>query len=239
MINFKISQEEKNRILEMHSPKKIISEQKQFLAKLCGGSVDDIFKMFSDDVVKNMDDVFARVFTKPINLVQKGSQQFLKSASGAEVPMKTVQDAIQLVAQGKLNASEIATYLPRQLADGSEFRSIIVNNLKKRGAQPSSAFASAGSKSTANLMSGTRVSNRWYLWKPENIDFTKFSNPKTTFDELNKNISSAIKTGNWNLVPRAGFEKFGITNFREFLQNNISKINEVDPSIGRWSVNFK
>jgi len=142
MTNFKISQEEKNRILEMHSPKKIISEQKKFLAKLFGGSVDDIFKMFSDDAVKSMDDVFAKIFTKPINLVQKGSQQFLKSASGAEVSMKTVQDAIQLVTQGKLKASEIATYLPRQLADGSEFRSIIVSNLEKRGVQKFSQTAS-------------------------------------------------------------------------------------------------
>lgn len=88
-------------------------------------------------------------------------------------------------------------------------------------------------------MKGQRVSNRWYAWKPENIDFTKFSNPQTTFDELNKNIASAIKTGQWNSIPRAGFEKFGINNFREFLQNNISKVNEVDPPIGRWSVTFK
>ena len=98
--------------------------------------------------------------------------------------------------------------------------------------------AQASSSAVRNAMQGQRVSNRWYGWKPENIDFTKFSN-RMSFDDLNKSIANAIKTKNWNLVPRAGFEKLGIPNFREYLQNNIAKINEVDPTTGRWSVIFK
>jgi predicted lipoprotein len=101
-----------------------------------------------------------------------------------------------------------------------------------------SSGASAASKAVRNAMQGQRVSNRWYGWKPENIDFSKFTN-KMSFDDLNKTISTAIKTNNWNLIPRSGFEKFGIPNFREYLQNNISKINELDPTTGRWSVVFK
>ena len=96
----------------------------------------------------------------------------------------------------------------------------------------------ATSQAVKDMMKGQRVSNRWYGWKPENIDFTKFSN-KMSFDDLNKSIANAIKTNNWNLVPRAGFEKLGISNFREYLKNNIYKINEVDPMTGRWSVIFK
>lgn len=96
----------------------------------------------------------------------------------------------------------------------------------------------ATSQAVNNMMKGQRVSNRWYGWKPENIDFSKFSN-RMSFDDLNKSIANAIQTKNWNLVPRAGFEKLGITNFREYLQNNIAKINEVDPTTGRWSVIFK
>lgn len=102
-------------------------------------------------------------------------------------------------------------------------------------AQPSTGASSSAVKST---MAGQRVSNRWYMWKPENIDFSKFS-VKMSFDELNKQIAEAIKTKNWNLVPRGGFEKFGITNFREYLQNNIAQVNEVIPETGRWSVIFK
>jgi len=96
----------------------------------------------------------------------------------------------------------------------------------------------AGAQAVNNMMKGQRVSNRWYGWKPENIDFTKFSN-KMSFDDLNKSIANAIQTKNWNLIPRAGFEKLGIPNFREYLQNNIAKINEIDPTTGRWSVIFK
>ena len=115
-----------------------------------------------------------------------------------------------------------------------------------KGIQPSSA-ASAGSKATTNLMKGKTISSDWSQWKPENIDFTKFSTPQywntgsldTKMYILNKNISSAIKKGNWNLEPIQGFEKFGISNFREFLQKNIDKVNHVYDDIGRWSVNFK
>jgi hypothetical protein len=115
----------------------------------------------------------------------------------------------------------------------------VIRNEASGVSQPSSsATASAASKASANMMSGQRVSERWYAWKPEHIDFTKFSN-QTTFEQLNKNIAKAIKNNEWNLIPRAGFEKFGITNFREFLQNNISKVNEVIPETGRWSVTFK
>jgi hypothetical protein len=106
-----------------------------------------------------------------------------------------------------------------------------VQNVSQKSSQ-------AGAQAVNNMMKGQRVSNRWYGWKPENIDFTKFSN-KMSFDDLNKSIATAIKTKNWNLVPRAGFEKFGIPNMREYLQNNISKINDLDPTTGRWSVIFK
>jgi hypothetical protein len=100
------------------------------------------------------------------------------------------------------------------------------------------ASSHAASNVAKDIMKGQRVSNRWYAWTPENIDFTKFSN-QMSFDQLNKTIATAIKTKNWNLIPRAGFEKLGISNMREYLQNNIAKINEVDPTTGRWSVIFK
>jgi len=93
-----------------------------------------------------------------------------------------------------------------------------------------------------NKLSGKRISNRsfetttdWY----KDINSSVITNWKGSIDNYNKIIANAIKTGNYEGVSRGGFEKFGITDFRKFLQNNISKVNEVDPSIGRWSVNFK
>jgi hypothetical protein len=93
-----------------------------------------------------------------------------------------------------------------------------------------------------NRLSGNRISNRsfgtettWY----KDIDSSKITFWGDSIDNYNKIIANAIKTGNYQAVSRGGFEKFGITDFRKFLQNNISKVNEVDPEIGRWSVTFK
>jgi hypothetical protein len=72
----------------------------------------------------------------------------------------------------------------------------------------------------------------------EKIDWSKVSNAKN-MDDYNKVIAKAIKTGDYSYVSRGGFEKFGISDFRDYLKNNISKVNEVIPEIGRWSVVFK
>ena len=135
MKNFAISKEEKNRILEMHSPKKILSEQLQNLRRFFGGNIDDLFKMFSDDAVKSLDDVFAKIISNPKNISVRGSEYYVKSASGMEIPTKDIQDLVSLVAQGKRDAASISKYLPGKLADGSEFRDIIVAALEKRGAK--------------------------------------------------------------------------------------------------------
>ena len=57
---------------------------------------------------------------------------------------------------------------------------------------------------------------------------------REAFDNYYNTIEERISK-----ISRGGFEKFGIPNFREYLKNNISKINEVDPLTGRWSVIFK
>lgn len=135
MKNFVISKEEKNRILEMHSPKKILSEQLQNLRRFFGGNVDDLFKMFSDDVVKSLDDVFAKIISNPKNVYVRGSEYYVKSASGMEIPAKDIQDLVSAVVQGKRDAASISKYLPGKLADGSEFRNIITSALETKGSK--------------------------------------------------------------------------------------------------------
>ena len=153
-----ITEEEKKSILNKYFQDRVLNEQKEFLAKLFGSSVDDIFKNFGDDAVKTMDDLFAKVFTKPGNMVTKGTQQFVKSASGSEVPMKQIQDAIRLVGEGKLQVSQVVNYLPRNLADGTEFRSVFQQALESKGASKvaaqgaSQAAKSLGQFETKNLL---------------------------------------------------------------------------------------
>jgi len=90
-----------------------------------------------------------------------------------------------------------------------------------------------------NKLSGQRISNRSFYDTISNIDSSKIANWGGSIDNYNKVIARAIKTGDYQYISSGGFEKFGITNFRDFLKNNIAKINEVVPETGRWSVNFK
>jgi hypothetical protein len=92
------------------------------------------------------------------------------------------------------------------------------------------------SNTTENLLKGNRISNRSF--GDSDIDWSKVTNAKN-MNDYNKLISQAIQTGNYQSISRGGFEKFGIANFRDYLMNNISTVNELDPNIGRWSVTFK
>ena len=75
--------------------------------------------------------------------------------------------------------------------------------------------------------------------------FISISTDDITSIKTNSNMSNKLnsKYSEENYVKleisKSGFERYGIDNFREYLINNISKVNDVDPSIGRWSVNFK
>lgn len=151
-----ITEEEKKLILEKYFQKSLLIEQKQFLTKLFGAGTDDIFKTVGDDAVKTLDDLFAKVFTKPQNLILKAGQSYLRSASGAEIPMKTIRDAVEMVAKGKLQPNQVLTYLPRNLADGSEFRNVFQQAMESKGAQK---VGSTGSAQVAKQLSQFETKN--------------------------------------------------------------------------------
>ena len=88
--------------------------------------------------------------------------------------------------------------------------------------------------------------------KGRTLDWSTFTDPNRlkgidwnriqyadNIDDYNKVIAHAIKTGDYHFISVGGFERFGISNFREAFQKRISKINSVDPSKGIWSVTFK
>ena len=178
---------------------------------------------------------------------EKALLQSMDELVGTAIKSKAIQqiDDIQIKLMHFYNPSGIAANIPKaqqqmknflngySKAKGKSNWQVVRNEVS--GTQK---VAQATSNIIKDMLKGQRVSNRWWGWKPENIDFTKFTN-KMSFDELNKAIATAIKTKKWDLVPRSGFEKLGITNFRKYLIDNIKTINELDPSIGRWSVNFK
>jgi hypothetical protein len=65
------------------------------------------------------------------------------------------------------------------------------------------------------------------------IDWSKITNAKNITD-YNKIIADAIRTNNYSYISRGGFEKFGITDFRDFLQNQTHSKNF--NTQGNWSV---
>lgn len=245
MSKFILNEEEKNDIRTMYESVGIILNEDNVFGALArkalawaGKNEDDIVKLFKTTEIataKSIDDIVS-LATKSKSLTQLDDLQaklmhFYNPSgqiAGVEAAKKNVVKFLNGYSKSK----------------GKANWKVVRDEIK--GIQPSSA-TSAGSKVTNNLMKGKTISSDWSQWKPENIDFTKFSTPQywntssldTKMYILNKNISSAIKKGNWNLVPIQGFEKFGISNFREFLQKNIDKVNHVYDDFGSWSVNFK
>jgi len=51
------------------------------------------------------------------------------------------------------------------------------------------------------------------------IDWSKIVNAKSV-EEYDIFINDAIKSNNYNMISRGGFENYGIYNFREYLKNN-------------------
>ena len=73
----------------------------------------------------------------------------------------------------------------------------------------------------------------------ENVDFSKITNAKNE-TELNRLISTALSTNNFNFISRGGFESYGIDNFREFLTTKIDpRYTSVNTQQGVWNVRVK
>jgi gas vesicle protein len=96
---------------------------------------------------------------------------------------------------------------------------------------------STATKVTPDMLKGVRISNRSF-GNGEGINWGEITNAKN-IEDYNKIIAQAIQSGDYSKISRAGFENYGIYNFREYLMNNIDRVIDLDPSIGRWSVLFK
>jgi len=149
MGKFNLTEEDRKYILSKYYSRQIINEQK-WLSKFFAGSADDVVRNFGDDAVKTLDDIFAKLYTRSGNLISKAEGQVIKSLSGAEIPVKTIQDIIKYVGEGKMNPKDVIQYIPRRLADGTEFRNLIEVSFEKKGIQKATQ---AGAQSAAKNLS--------------------------------------------------------------------------------------
>jgi len=187
---------------------------------------------------KNEDDI-ALLFKTTEKTLAKSIDDIVEVATKA----KSVEqlDDIQMKLMHFYNPSGAAQNIPKAQ---QQMKNFLNGFAKSKGKQNWTQIKdevlgkveSSASGAFKDLFKGKKVSNSSFVnMKP---DFTNILNAKNV-DDYNKLIAKAIKTGDYSYISSKGFEKFGIDNFRNYLKNNIAKINELDPSTGRWSVIFK
>jgi hypothetical protein len=143
----KITESDLVKIVKKCIKEKSLISENNLLRTLIGSSYDDLFRMFGDDAVRDIEITIQRAVAKSENYFVKNGIRYLKSASGMEIPMETIKDIMELVSKGKVGIDEVSKYLPRKLADGTEFRSVFENSLRKKvGQQSLSQIAGASSK---------------------------------------------------------------------------------------------
>ena len=125
----------------------LLNEQKYaFIKHFIGNSVDDLVKKFGDDGAQKIEAVLAKGLGNAKNFVSRGGKTFILSKSGTEVPVETINVALKAVADGKYTMEEIVQYFPRQLADGTEFRSVF-STVKPKSQVPVSVGSTAAKSS--------------------------------------------------------------------------------------------
>jgi hypothetical protein len=254
MSKFLLNEEEKNDIRTMYESMGIFLNEENIYGTLArkavawaGKNEDDIIKLFKTTEValaKSIDDIVS-LATKSKSLTQLDDLQAkLMHFYNPSGQVATVEAAKKNVvkflngyskSKGKTNwkvvRDEVSGTAPKPQAPAQASAKPNADYVQVRQNPVGGIFG--------NKLSGNRISNGSFTNVINDIDPSKITNWGGSIDNYNKIIANAIKTGNYEKVSRGGFEKLGITDFREFLKNNIAKINEVIPESGRWSVNFK
>jgi len=121
----------------------LLREQYQFLRRYLANVTDDLIRKFDDDAVQKIESAVAKGLSNRTNYIVKNGETFLLSKRGTEVSLKTLNDILKAVADGRYTMDEMLRYLPERLADGTEFRSVF-SSLKPKPQM--GAGLSSGSK---------------------------------------------------------------------------------------------
>lgn len=98
----------------------------QSLMKLFGAqTARNVEKIFAKEI-DNVESFFAKIISADEKiLLTKGGQQYFKSSIGVEIPSSLIKNMLDLAAAGKINSSNINSYLsllPEKFVNGSSFR---------------------------------------------------------------------------------------------------------------------
>jgi hypothetical protein len=198
MKRFNITEEEKKDILKIYQTKKILNEQPfKFpnLLKLFGSFADDIARSFSDDGAKNIDLVLGKILSSEKNFATNSSGAgYVKSLSGNWFPMSQIETAIKSAANGKMDKLDL---LPKKLADGTEFRSVVITAIEQKEKQNvAQAVSSAGA---ANLAVPSWVESKWFYTKHTNDNIAQLFEKVKKLENIAFNPSK-IKVTNKTMI---------------------------------------
>jgi hypothetical protein len=118
--------------------KKVINENGPAAAirKIIAPAFDDLVRAFGDDTARSLESVLSRAISNPgVNMTEKQGVLYLKSLKGGEIKVESVKKALDAVSQGLIPIENVLNTLPRNLADGSEFRSYFQNVKPKASSQ--------------------------------------------------------------------------------------------------------
>jgi hypothetical protein len=210
--------------------KRVINEQKinsQAVRKLFRTHLDDLTRVFGGHSARGIESALSKLSTNPKNYVVKNGMTYVKSLSGAEIPITTLDEALHLVTKGSLPIDEVIKYFPEQLADGTEFREYF------RKAKPMELSI------YHKIKGGTRLDNRYFDERYVNWTLVKKTSPSgiSNANELNKAIAQTIKDGDVSRLPTHGFNYWGFTSLRSLMDGAINKSKPfyADPKTGYWS----
>ena len=176
----------------------LLNEQKYaFIKHFIGNSVDDLVRKFGDDGAQKIEAVLAKGLGNAKNFVSRGGKTFILSKSGTEVPVETINVALKAVADGKYTMEEIVQYFPRQLADGTEFRSIF-SSVKPKAQAPVAAAGSAAGKALSAF-------EQKHLLK--NCFSNSYCDTKTIFTNFFRSLSNSAKIFSFNPAKVKIYEK--------------------------------
>jgi hypothetical protein len=161
----------------------------------------------------------------------------IKSAGGT-VPKSLEELSAQL--QAKIDDCTKFSEVPKTNVEIKTKDEVSTDTTTKFGNETADQSKNVGT--TPDLFGGKQIANHSFNgdWVPD-ITKTSFS----SLDQLHRNIAGALQAKlngdpNWTrFIPREGFEKFGVVDFRDYMKQNLSKIHEADPNTGKWKVEFK
>lgn len=188
--------------------KRIINEnqiliEQSFLSKFLGSAGDDLIRTFGKESVESFSTLLSRSLNSRTLSTFKNGKQYLKSASGSELDVDHIEIILKKVSNGDMSVEKASTYLPRQLADGTNFRDVFLNSFKTK---VNNKYGQAASSSAYAKSLPSWVSSKWLVTTNTNSNIAKLFEKLHKLKNYRFNPSDVKVTNTANLYDREVLE---------------------------------